>query len=168
MRRWFHLSLAILFCGLGAVQSASAQGALGQYTQPQWQSRPPLSPYLNLLRPGTNPAINYYGLVRPQIETGQNLQQLQRQLQVLDTTMLTQGMTTGAPTAGSLLTTGHPVVFQNYGTYYPVVGNRGATRLGGGGVGGLGGGGYGGLGGGYGGLGGAGFPLGLGVISTGR
>jgi hypothetical protein len=125
--------------------------------QPQWQSRPTTSPYLNLLRPGAAPAINYFGLVQPQINTSQNISQLQQQVGVLDSTLLNSGMTTNAPTAGSVLTTGHPVVFFNYGAYFPMPG-RGRI---GGGAGGLGARGVGGVGGG--GLVNAGFPLGIGV-----
>lgn len=40
-------------------------------------SRPTFSPYLNLLRDG-NPVNNYYGLVRPQQDFQQNLDQVQR------------------------------------------------------------------------------------------
>jgi hypothetical protein len=39
--------------------------------------RPAFSPYLNLLRPGTSPAINYYGLVRPEQAARQSLQAVQ-------------------------------------------------------------------------------------------
>jgi hypothetical protein len=39
--------------------------------------RPAYSPYLNLLRQGTSPAINYYGLVRPEQTARQSLQAVQ-------------------------------------------------------------------------------------------
>ena len=138
MKRWLTLTLATVGCGLLVSPFASAQqGQLGQYTQPQWQSRPTLSPYLNMMRTGASPAINYYGLVRPQMNATQNLQNIQQQLQMLDNTVLNnqQGTTTGAPTAGSYLSTGHPVAFLNYGTYFPL--NRGRIGGGGGGFGGI-------------------------------
>ena len=39
--------------------------------------RPPFSPYLNLNRQGGNSALNYYGLVRPQTQFQQSIQNLQ-------------------------------------------------------------------------------------------
>lgn len=41
--------------------------------------RPPVSPILNIAR-GGNPAINYYGIVRPQVEAGQAIGQIEQQL----------------------------------------------------------------------------------------
>jgi hypothetical protein len=46
----------------------------GTVSQAQYQS-PAYSPYLNLTRSG-NPALNYYGLVRPQIATANAFQAL--------------------------------------------------------------------------------------------
>jgi hypothetical protein len=82
--------------------------------------RGPVSPYLNLARPGTPPGINYYGLVRPQIETGRALQAFQQEL-----VPLVSGLNaTPEPQQPGLLnlnlpTTGHPTRFWNYGTYVP-------------------------------------------------
>jgi hypothetical protein len=41
---------------------------------------PTVSPYLNLLRPGAPTALNYYNLVRPQVEFNNAVQQLQSQV----------------------------------------------------------------------------------------
>jgi hypothetical protein len=96
--RW-HLAaaLSLMMVSLGA---SRAQG------QP-----PPsgYSPYLNLARPGS-PGINYYGLVRPEIEFRNNLQQLQR-----NTTRLQSQF---SQATGGDLSTGHPSAFQYYGGYY--------------------------------------------------
>jgi hypothetical protein len=54
---------------------ASAQGPLPYQT-------PSVSPYLNLLRQGSPQAINYYNLVRPQIEFNNSIQQLNQQVGV--------------------------------------------------------------------------------------
>src|SRR4051812_18227610 len=43
-------------------------------------SGPTVSPYLNLLRPGNSPALNYYGLVRPQFQTNADLLGLQQRM----------------------------------------------------------------------------------------
>jgi hypothetical protein len=56
-------------------------------------ARPAVSPYLNLLR-GGNPAINYYGLVRPQIAAGKALQELGENVNSLEGAV-TQPLQTG-------------------------------------------------------------------------
>lgn len=40
-------------------------------------SRPAFSPYLNLLRSSNSPGVNYYGLVRPQVQAQQAISALQ-------------------------------------------------------------------------------------------
>lgn len=68
--RLFLASAALLL--IGVVDTASAQTG-GTRPNPAFAnrsplgSRPTISPYLNLLRQG-NPALNYYGLVRPEQE----------------------------------------------------------------------------------------------------
>jgi hypothetical protein len=71
---------------------------------------PAVSPYLNLAR-GGNPAINYYGVVRPQTQYGQSILQLQQQVAA------TQGVT-ATEAALALPTTGHPTRFFNYSHYF--------------------------------------------------
>jgi hypothetical protein len=71
------------------------------------------SPYLNLVRPGS-PGMNYYGLVRPEVEFRNNLQQLQR-----NTTRLQSQL---SQATGGDLATGHPSAFMYYGGYYPGLG----------------------------------------------
>lgn len=130
MKRSIYLS--VLACsGLASTASAQTfQGQLGQYAPPPGMSRPIVSPYLNMARPGSNAAINYYGLVRPQMDVSRNLSQLQQQFQQMDTTSsLATGTTTSMPMATSMLTTGHPVAFMNYGSYFPLF-NRGGGGAG--------------------------------------
>lgn len=71
-----------------------------------------ISPYLNLVRPG-NPAINYYGLVRPEVEFRNAYQNLQSQLNVIQAEA-------PADAAGNVVlpTTGYPVRFMDYTRYY--------------------------------------------------
>lgn len=101
-------------------------------------SRPAYSPYLNLLRPDSSLINNYYGLVRPQINFQNSLQQLDAQ----------QGLGASQQAAAQesqfLPQTGRGARFQTQSRYFFT---NGAGALGGGG-GGLGGGGFGG-GGGY-------------------
>ncbi|VTR97342.1 hypothetical protein [Tuwongella immobilis] len=83
-RSWRWLAAAALVASLGWTESASAQvtyGNPGGYVrQPvggpgfgpnvfnrQYQ---PISPYLNLLNNGNNPAVNYYYNVRPGVPAG--------------------------------------------------------------------------------------------------
>jgi hypothetical protein len=77
---------------------------------------PPYSPYLNLVRPGSNPAINYYGLVRPQNEFARSMQALQGELYSTQQTLSDQ------QAVGDSLTTGHAVYFLNSGGYFMNVG----------------------------------------------
>jgi hypothetical protein len=68
---------------------------------------------LNLLRGGADPATNYYGLVRPELEFRRDVQGLQNQL--------TQGLTSvnqAIDQASGLPLTGHGVSFLNTGHYF--------------------------------------------------
>src|SRR5438132_8286218 len=94
-------SIAVLV-GAGFVASAAAQ-----YSPPV--TRPTVSPYLNLLNRSNSTALNYYGIVRPQVEFRSNIGQLQRQ------GALTQEEIRDS--AGGLVT-GHPTYFFTYGSYF--------------------------------------------------
>jgi hypothetical protein len=90
-----------VFCGPAAAQQ------FGQSNQPA------VSPFLNILRPGNSPGFNYYGLVRPQMQFQNDIQNLQNQT-----------MTNRAAIAdinGMLVpTTGHSTYFLNTGNYFPI------------------------------------------------
>src|SRR5438067_3804138 len=75
--------------------------------------RPPVSPYLNLARPG-NSALNYYNLVRPEFEFRNAYQSLQQQLNRQETAL-------SQVAADALPTTGHTTSFLNYSHFYPGV-----------------------------------------------
>ena len=72
--RIFGVLIAAAVLG-GGDQPAAAQGPVGPTTPP------PFSPYLNLIqRRGNNSAaINYFGIVRPQIEFSRAIQNLEMQ-----------------------------------------------------------------------------------------
>lgn len=98
-----HLACAV---GLALACSGSARAQPGA-------PRPTFSPYLNLTRPGGTPALNYYGLVRPELQFRQSIQNLQGAVtanQQVIGNLQTGG--TGVPT------TGHPTQFLNYGGYF--------------------------------------------------
>jgi hypothetical protein len=101
---------------------AQAQGP-GPYVRPQMANpyaRPVFSPYLNLLNGNTNPAINYYGLVRPEIEFRSSLQQLQQQVNALPPAP-------GVAEIG-IPVTGHTTQFLNYSHFFAGPGpNAGAA-----------------------------------------
>jgi hypothetical protein len=123
MHRWWKLAMAgVLAWGWLGAPFASAQGTIGGFTPPQ-NAPPAFSPFLNLNRAGANPAINYYGLVRPQQQTMQQLANLQYQQN-----LLAGGAAAGAVGMDQALppsTTGHPVRYFDYSRYFPLGGMPG-------------------------------------------
>jgi hypothetical protein len=104
---WGPLAAAALLVS-GMAGQAPAQIPFGTpLANPYY--RPPISPYLGLTLPGST-AINYYGIVRPQIDQLAALQQLQSQL----------GTTPGYPGGVNtgLLVTGHVSQFQDHWGYF--------------------------------------------------
>ena len=97
-----------------------AQPLAPQAPTQQPYSPPVFSPYLNLLNRG-NPAINYYGIVRPEVQEQQQLQRLQFGL--ARTNAEIEATTSTAP--GLLPTTGHTVGFMTQARYFGTVNVRG-------------------------------------------
>ncbi|MBL8799704.1 MAG: hypothetical protein JNM56_37830 [Planctomycetia bacterium] len=114
MKRYLPILLLTIVAWCEAGQSASAQSPVNPIT------RPTFSPYLNLLRRDNNPAINYYGLVRPEIEFRNSMNQVQQQLNSVQSTQIQNEAALGA------LATGHRTQFQSYGHYFPAKGGAGA------------------------------------------
>lgn len=122
------LILTAVLCGLFAVnepvysqQTARSRGPR-QYRGVT--NEPYVSPYLNIVRPGADPAFNYYTLVQPQLQQQQfnlqesrNVQNLGRQLQQQQTELMTPY---GA--IGGIRPTGHVATYMNYSHYYPALG----------------------------------------------
>jgi hypothetical protein len=106
-----HL-LPLLFAAGMLLAPGMAARAQGPYVRPAVSPNPtpPVSPYLNLLRSGSSPAINYFGLVRPEIDFRNSLQQIQQQISGLPGAA---GYDPNAP-----LSTGHPTQFMNYSHYF--------------------------------------------------
>lgn len=120
---------------IGILTVLTAGTAFAQPQAPVMNRSPGFSPYLNLLR-GGNPAINYYGLVRPQIAFAQQATQLQQQVnqnyQSLQT-LQSIGPSNLAAQQPLLPYTGHPVVFNSLGGFFnnlPVGGGAGGGRTG--------------------------------------
>lgn len=99
------IAATMLFVG-----SARAQPnyGTGRYANPGTVGQPTFSPYLNLLR-GGNPALNYYGLVRPEREFRR--QQTQFRNELADRSRLGDRETSLQAETSMLNRTGHATVF---------------------------------------------------------
>jgi hypothetical protein len=113
MKRLLLASLALL--GLLGPLAAGPARAQMPYYQPMVNPyyRPPVSPYLNLALPG-NTAINYYGLVRPQVQAMNAINQLQGQ--VLQNEQALYAAEAYGPQQFPV--TGHTAGFQNHLGYF--------------------------------------------------
>lgn len=103
-------------------QEAFAQGRQIRRSRPshrQTLSRPPVSPYLNLLRPELDPATNYYTLVRPAIEQRAATFQQGEALQQLRSRVDEQAASPFAGANAGLAPTGSGARFMNLSHYYP-------------------------------------------------
>ena len=98
-------------------ETANAQPQPGVIAIP---SRPAFSPYLNLLRAGSPAAINYYGIVQPQIQARNAIQNLQSSVQNNQQAIgnLQNGM-------DELPSTGHQSMFLNHQSYFMTNGGGG-------------------------------------------
>lgn len=102
---------AVVFVVVGAgAGAAAAQPPLPAGHSPQ---RPTFSPYLNLLRAGNSPTLNYYGMVRPELQFQQSIANLQGS--VTANQQAINGLQND-PT-GTVMT-GHPTQFMNTGGYF--------------------------------------------------
>ncbi len=114
------------------------------YPRPLYQRRPPISPYIDLLR-RVGPTYMYYRRIRPELEMRRQLQLNQMQLQHLQTRVALQGerlnrligtrfgsIVLPRPSFGGaagvsgigqgMPPTGHPTAFGDLGGYFPGLG----------------------------------------------
>jgi hypothetical protein len=123
------VGLLLVLAGGGYAQTPS--GPSSYYTQPIVRPNlqlpafrsPVVSPYLNLVNPGGLPAINYYGIVRPELQFSGEQQQLRQQLSRLEGDIQEpdrQRLQNAADAAAG----GQPRYFFNYSHYYPTLGRR--------------------------------------------
>lgn len=96
-------ALLFLWSGWARAQFPNGQPTANPYQQPA------VTPYLNLLRSGGTPALNYFGLVQPQQQFYRNSALLQNQIS--NNQQAINGLQY-APT------TGHPVYFLNLGNHF--------------------------------------------------
>jgi hypothetical protein len=150
MCRWLA-TLAVVFLSAAPLfaQQPPAIGRPPGVGSPGYH--PPVSPYLNLGRGGL-PAINYYGLVRPQIDGAHAIGQIEQQLNAPQGVLGLPGLggtldpLTGQPAAfnpyggvggaGQVTTTPLPAGFFTHNRYYMTVRPGPSTGSGGGGGGG--------------------------------
>src|SRR5262245_55701792 len=111
------LSMGMMALGLLLLPAASpawAQaGPAGPGINPY--TRPTVSPYLNLLRRGSPQVLNYYNLVRPQVETTKSINTIQQQLS-LDQAALNQ--LNSSFEAATVRPTGYPTRFMSHTRYF--------------------------------------------------
>jgi hypothetical protein len=117
----FRLSVAVAAGWLGTAAVATAQPQT-----PLTPARPTFSPYLNLLRNDASPAVNYYGIVRPeqrflqsQVALSQQIRQTNQAINEADQTI--KGADPNKPP------TGHAAVFNNTMGYFGGGGGRGGS-----------------------------------------
>ena len=88
-------------------------------------NRSPLSPYLFLNSGGNSPVVNYYSLVRPQIDLNRNLNNV-RTLQASQQSQIDSAQQTLQDPNNQVSSTGHPSFFLNYQKYFL---NTGANAI---------------------------------------
>jgi hypothetical protein len=123
MRRSLTTSLAVLsvLAVLTAGEARAQFPFAGGVTPPY--ARPAVSPYLNLFRAGSPAGINYYDLVRPQVQVNRALYGLQQQVGTLGQQVTAEGEGTA-----NLLATGHRVGFMTHLRYFQNLGGQGGAR----------------------------------------
>jgi hypothetical protein len=139
MKRFTWAALAAVVVGGWLAGTASAQ--LGGYQRPYQNPYPTFSPILNM-NGFNNPAINYFGIVRPQMQTTAALQQLQTNQQFLLGAQTAyqqmpaqplldgqQPLVTTGQGVGFNFSTGHSVGFNDYTRYFPLQGFRTGTGM---------------------------------------
>jgi hypothetical protein len=87
------------------------------YVRPQTNPYgiPTVSPYVNLNRFAGNPGLNYFGIVRPELQANANLAQLQQQTAALYDQQALANIPGADPNQPA---TGHTSRFFNYSHYY--------------------------------------------------
>jgi hypothetical protein len=124
MQRPAFTALAL---GAALYFAAPAQAQIGVYNRPLINPRPTVSPYLNIFRGGSG-AVNYYGVVRPQMETARQIYALQQEVAQMPPPMLfPAALTQGLPPPDAGSSTGHPVAFQYHSHFYGRGGGGGGS-----------------------------------------
>ena len=118
MKRFILAPLAALVALLALDSLASAQFTYpmtGAQRYPGWQT--PLSPYLNLLRPG-DASINYFALVQPEFQRRMDRNVMYNSLQSLATQLPQPPGLREEEFDAPMRSTGHPTAFGYTGGYF--------------------------------------------------
>lgn len=93
--------------------------------------RPTVSPYINLARGGnlSNAALNYYGIVRPELRYQQQASQFQQQLAQTNQNL---GSLSSMDSADRTIITGRGATFMNYSHYFSTFSTGGVGSFSGG------------------------------------
>lgn len=117
-----HLSVCLLVTGSCLSTASIANGQVGPSRFARPSSRPVISPYLNLFRGQANssPALNYYGIVRPQQQFMAQNEALNEQLQMVNRRSQISNQQRGVSRRGTTARyrmgqTGHAVGFLTVG-----------------------------------------------------
>jgi hypothetical protein len=109
MFRMVALAIAVLGLSQESVAAQVIYPQPGPYVRPGTApfSGPVVSPYVNLARRSSDPAITYYGIVLPEIDNARAINQLQWDVQSIQSA-------TGPNTSSGLPSTGHPTQFMSF------------------------------------------------------
>jgi hypothetical protein len=116
MGRWISdkegamISTKTMLAALGLAWFGAVGPLWAQYGPVNPVNRPAFSPYLNLNRPGTSAAVNYYGLVRPELQFRNAL--FQNQLEIAGNQQAISNLAAGP------ITTGHRAGFMTQWRYF--------------------------------------------------
>ncbi len=116
-----RILVALLFsCGVLSLLAGTSQAQVvrprgGPIGVAPYQG-PAVSPYVNLTRSGSPAGVNYYGLVRPQIEFSNSIQQLQQ-----DVATNREAVLTTSEAEANLPTTGHATGFMTQAKYFNTI-----------------------------------------------
>jgi hypothetical protein len=117
MRGYARVGSIGLFGGLFVLlMTWAVEPVRGQAYSLDPSRKPAVSPYINLLRTGSSPAINYYGIVRPEIAFRNQLFQVEGQQTAFGTQLGAQQQDLARATA--LPPTGHHSGFMTHGKYF--------------------------------------------------
>jgi hypothetical protein len=120
VKQWLMIGV-FAAAGYLLISADKAAGQVFLQNQPNPYLRPPVSPYLNLNRPGVPGGVNYYGLVKPQFEVNKQLQNLQMQQRGM---MPQLGVGEEDVTTSAYAITGHPTAFFYYSHYFGQAGGN--------------------------------------------
>jgi hypothetical protein len=109
------ISTKTMLAALSFAWIVTANSVWAQYGTVNPINRPAFSPYLNLNRAGTSAAVNYFGLVRPEIQFRNAL--FQNQMDIAGNQQAISNLATAGP-----ITTGHHAGFMTQWRYFMTTG----------------------------------------------